>query len=216
MKREIFKVTALIVTSLSLAFILGCSENSSLNQPDNSSNSVVFKSNLGTMDSSHTWRAIVLPLENELGKKDKKGKGSSGFTVTGLIKADKKSRLKIKDKYDGGPHDKVEVDIKVEFPEQTVAEDTYVTMTFNPQSGMTTFLPHMIFNKKAKVSIKYKGADLSNIVEEESINFVYLTENGEYIPIDKKKYKIKVKKDEGNVEVKDVEDLDFSRYCFTY
>ena len=210
MKREILKETALIVIGLSLAIIFGCSENTSLNQPDSNSNSAVLKSHLGTMDSAQTWQFLSLPNENELGKKEK---GSNGFTVTGLIKADKKSKLQIKEKYDGGPHGEVKVEIKVDFPEQTVAEDTYITMTFDPETGITTFLPHMIFNHKAKVSVKYEGADLSNI-DEDALNFLYWNENGEYIPVDKKKYKIKVKKNEGKVEVKDVQDLDFSRYVF--
>jgi hypothetical protein len=216
MKRETLKKTALALFSLCLAFIFGCSENSTLNQPDNKSSSTVFKNDLSTLDdSTQTWTPIVLPAENQLGKKDKKGKGSTGFTVTGLIEAAKKSKLQIKDKYSGGPHGEVSVEIKVEFAANTVAEDTYITMTFDPSTGVTTFLPHMIFEKRAKVSVMYKGADLSDIEDEESINFMFLDDNGEYKAIDKKKYKIKIKKKEGKVEVKDVEDLGFSRYMFT-
>jgi hypothetical protein len=214
MKREIFKETAIILLSLSLVFIFGCSENNSLNQPDNQPSSVVSKNDNGM--SLSPISALQLPPALGLQKgKGKKSKGSGGWSDTEEVKADKSVKLKIKEKYES-EFGKIEVEIKVEIKKNYLEEGSFITMTCDPSTGVISFLPHMIYDKIAKVSVGYKGLSewLSGVTAQQ-INFVYLEANGDYIAIDQSNIKIKYKDDKvDEVSIKDVDGLNCARYIY--
>jgi len=207
MKREIFKETATILLSLSLVLIFGCSKNGSLNQPDSYPNSDLYKNSPGMITDS-PWIIITLPEGASL----LKGKKSKGWTDTEEVKPDKKVKLKIKEKYES-EHGKVEVEIKVDIKKDHLTPGSFITMTFEPSTGLITFLPHMIFEKIAKVSVKFKGLRLA--VDKGKINFIYLEADGEYVAVDKKNIKVKYK--DGvvtEISIKGLDGLNCGRYAF--
>ena len=199
MKGTTFKELVIALLSLSLVFIFGCSENNPINQPDDEVNSSVTQS----VTAEPNWFKLPKFISKGLNK-------GTGFSVTKMVKANKNTKMSIKDDFEG-PNGKVKVDIKIDFKKGTVPNDTEITMTFNTENGVLTFSPHMIFNKDAQLELKYDGLDLDG-VEEGDINFLYLAPDGNYEPIDKTKIKIKVKN--GELSLKHGKIPHFSRYGF--
>ena len=189
----------LILITLLLAAVWGCSENYSITEPVNQDNESVTQS----VTAEPNWFKLPKFVSKGLNK-------GTGFRVTKMVKANKNTKMSIKDDFEG-PNGKVKVDIKIDFKKGTVPNDTEITMTFNTENGVLTFSPHMIFNKDAQLELKYDGLDLDG-VEEGDINFLYLAPDGNYEPIDKTKIKIKVKN--GELSLKHGKIPHFSRYGF--
>ena len=102
---------------------------------------------------------------------DKKQGKKTDLTVTGLIKSKKSSELIMDSSYKldsgkkgHGKHGKkVEVYAKIKYPAKAVDKDVMITMTFDPETQVFTFSPHMTFNKDAKLEVKLKGLDLKGV-----------------------------------------------------
>lgn len=195
MERTILLIAILLVT------IWGCSEHKSTTEPVNQNNSSVAQS----VTAEPNWIALPKPTFQSLYK-------GTGFIKTKLVEADKNTKLEIKDEYEGGPKGKVKLEVTIEFKKGTVAEDTFITMIFDTKTGVITFMPNMIFNKEARLELKYYGIDLTG-VNEDDVNFQYLAPDGNYEAVDKRKIKVNIKK--GEIILKFVKIPHFSYFGFT-
>lgn len=199
MKTTTFKEMALVLLALSLVFVFGCSEKLSITEASDQTASSVTQS----VTAEPNWIKMPKLVSKSLIK-------GTGFKVKKMVKANKTTKMSIKDSYNG-PKGKVKVDITIDFKKHTVAKDTEITMTFDIETGVITFLPHMIFNKEATLDVDLDGLDLDG-VEEEDVNFFYLATDGNYEAVDKLKVKVKI--DKGNVKLKKGKIPHFSRYGF--
>lgn len=199
MKTTTFKEMALVLLALSLVFVFGCSEKLSITEASDQTTSSVAQS----VTAEPNWIKMPKLVSKSLIK-------GTGFKVTKMVKANKTTKMRIKDSYNG-TNGKVKVDINIEFKKHTVAEDTEITMTFDIKTGVITFSPHMIFNKNAGLEVVLEGMPLE-IIESADLNFLYLAPDGKYEAIDK--HFIKVKIDKGKVTLKHGKIPHFSRYGF--
>ena len=222
-----------LVLSFVLAGVLifGCSCDDSIVGPDSQDMDISPEMSIANENENLD---IALPSFH---KKDKKGNKDTGLSVTGLIEAKKSSELVMdsyyeadsdgqdhgkKDKHDKkdkkdkkgkkGKHgDRVEVYAKIDYPANSVDEDVTITMTFNPETGVFTFGPSMVFNKDAKLTVKLKGLDLEG-VDKKDVDFVYHRLDGtvEYV----KHSNISINEKKGELKVENIKIRHFSRFGF--
>jgi len=181
-----------LVFLLSLLLSYACKEETSLIAPGK------------TSVSSEEPNWISLPLSaNRLQKT---------FMVTQKITKRRGGTISLKKAYVGGPHGKVKVSVKMEFPPKSIDHDEKFTLTIDDETGMMSISPEMTFNKAVSLTIKLEGIDLSGL-DEDQIGFVYLDADGNYIPADFNKLKIDIGK--GKLGVIKVTTNEGSRYGFT-
>lgn len=177
-----------------------------------------------SVQSGDEFSDIALPRFN---KKGKKGNKDTGLTVTGVILSKKSSDLVMDSYYyddnadgkdkkgkkgkKGKKDNKVEVYAKIDYPANSVDEDVEITMTFDPETGVFTFGPSMVFNKDAKLTVKLKGLDLKG-VDKKDIDFVYHRLDGteEYV----KHSNISINEKKCELKVENIKIRHFSRFGF--
>ena len=184
-----------IVVLLSL-FVIGCSEQTSINTPENK---VITK--------EPNW--ISLPHMN----------GESGMSVMSMpiFQASKEidgktgGKIRIDEKYLGGPLGEVKVKAELEFPKDAFVGSKNITMILDTQFGLATFSPHAYFDKDAIYNVEFIGLDLTGL-DSKNVGFVYQAEDGSYEYIDYSKIEVDLKS--GKLKVRDARLPHFSRYGF--
>jgi len=183
-------------------FFISCSNEDSIVCPDQQSSNnvpaIVGEANLAES------------LPESIPIHFKKGK-TTGLTVTGLIKAKRRSDLTMNAVYREDGHRKVKVYSKIQFPAHAVDEDVEITMTFDPVTGIFSFSPSMTFNKAAKLTVNLKGLDLTGI-DPKGIVFIYYAADGTLEYVDHSNIGINLKK--GELKVKNIKIQHFSRFGF--
>ena len=179
-----------IIALLSL-FMIGCSEQTSVNSPIDNVNT-----------SEPNW--ISLPM----------GSGSkieNQFSTSGYIDKNNDSEFIIDESRSGGPKGLVKTIVKMKFYAGSVNKKSFMTLTSDDITTVCTFGPSQTFLKPGELYVKYEGLDLTGINAEE-IDFVYMNANGVYESI---QYgEIIVDKQSGILELKDGKITHFSRYGF--
>ena len=66
-----------------------------------------------------------------------------------LVTPDQAEKIRVDAEWEGGIHGLVQISATIEFPKGAVDEDTYITMELDSETGVVTFMPHMIFNVNA-------------------------------------------------------------------
>jgi hypothetical protein len=155
---------ALVFLSISMVFIFGCSDESSITEPIEEINPDLTKS-LTAENGSFT---LPKPIFKSLQK---------SFSTTRVVKADENTTLRIKKDYESeaGP---VKVDAKVMLKRGSVAEDTEVTMTFNAEAGTISFFPGLTLAKDAQFEFRFNYSDLPEI-DKDRLEFFYLNKDGD-------------------------------------
>lgn len=175
--------------------VVGCSEQSSVLSPNN---------NVNTNESN--W--ISLPSIN----KDANGMSVMSmpiFQASKDIDGKKGGKIKINEKYAGGPFGEVNVQAELEFPKNAFSGTKYITMILDTEWGYATFSPYSIFDKDAIYNAEFIGLDLSGI-DSTNVKFAYLAADGtvEYAVNDG----ITVDLSTGTLSVKNARIPHFSRY----
>jgi len=190
MRRYIYLFTLLTL------FIVGCGEQSSMLAPDNKFST-----------SEPNW--ISLPNMN----------GESGMSVMSMpiFQASKEidgktgGKIRIDEKYLGGPLGEVKVKAELEFPKDAFVGSKNITMILDTQFGLATFSPHAYFDKDAIYNVEFIGLDLTGL-DSKNVGFVYQAEDGSYEYIDYSKIEVDLKN--GKLKVRDAKLPHFSRYGF--
>ncbi len=186
-----------IVLILFLAIFYGCSEKTSLVEPD-----------LSSPVSENSFNFLNLPARqgNSLYKIHKASKeiiNSEGGTIS------------INDEYSAADGEIVKVFASIEFPAGAFFGDSdlsyNIEMTLDDETTSESFSPHMYFNKYPVYNVRYEGLDLSNVNTDE-IKFMFRGDDGsveelEYDPI-------RIDTSAGTLEVQNVKLPHFSRYGF--
>jgi len=117
----------------------------------------------------------------------------------------------LKAEYEGGVHGVVKIDARIQFPRKAFSGIQDITLIIDSENGLTTFYPHMKFNKSAVYDLKFDGLDLSN-VDPDNIDFVYQSEDGTIEKVEYDKLKVDIKA--GKIEIQKAKLNHFSRYGF--
>ena len=179
-----------------LLFAIGCSERTSINSPE---------TNVLTQEPN--W--ISLPNMN----------GENGMSVMSMpiFQASKEidgktgGKIRIDEKYLGGPLGEVKVKAELEFPKDAFVGSKNITMILDTQFGLATFSPHAYFDKDAIYNVEFIGLDLTGL-DSKNVGFVYQAEDGSYEYIDYSKIEVDIKN--GRLKVRDAKLPHFSRYGF--
>jgi hypothetical protein len=179
--------------------LFGCSEQPTLNAPEDSS----------IAKAEPDW--VSLPAQ--VSDKGMSVMTFPSFKAGDYIDGEKGGKIKIDEKYEG-PNGEVMVKAEIEFKKGAFEGVKYITMVLSTEFGSATFSPHAIFNEDAIYNAEFKGLDLSGMSEEKAkqIKFVYQALDGSYEYIDFSKVEVDVK--EGKLKVKDAKLPHFSRYGF--
>jgi hypothetical protein len=183
-----------IIVLLSL-FVIGCSEQSSINSPVNNVNTNEPNwISMPTMKTATRMSVMSMPI----------------FQASALIDGEKGGKIKIDEKYDG-PNGEVKVKAELEFPKNAFVGSKYITMILDTQFGLATFSPHAYFDRDAIYNAEFLGLDLTG-VDSKNVGFVYQAEDGSYEYIDYSKIEVDLKN--GKLKVRDARLPHFSRYGF--
>ena len=178
-----------IIAVLSL-FVIGCSEQMSVNSPVN------------TNTAEPNW--IALP--------DKESMIVNGdVSVSRLLYGTDESLLEINTGYAGGPIGWISITANARFQRNSFGGSRYTTMSVNDKFGTATFSPSGTFTKPVIYNLTIMGVDLSK-VDPAKVSFVYLSPNGQYYkPVYDKIY---VEKQSGKLQIVNAQLPHFSRYGF--
>ena len=186
----------IILLALATIFMFGCQEADNPLVPE--INSIDSNQNI----QQPNW--ITLPKSDNMSIE-------KNFASHRKINGKRGGEIRLKTEYEGGIHGKVKIDAKIKFPKKAFYGQTDIALLIDSQNGLTTFYPHMQFNRAAEYNLKIEGLDLSN-VDPKNIDFVYQAPDGS---IEKVKYdKIKVDIKKGYIEVQKAKLNHFSRYGF--
>jgi hypothetical protein len=145
-----------IIVLLSL-FVIGCSEQTSINAPAN---------NVNTTEPN--W--IALPQAegiqvNTEWTSSKKINGAQGGFFSNYVS------------YPGGILGSVTIYAKIEFYQGAYAGNQTITMTLSDQNTSAKFSPSMDFNRTVLLNTTYSGLDLTG-VDPATVKFVYIADDG--------------------------------------
>jgi hypothetical protein len=132
------------------------------------------------------------------------------YSISKLVESKKTVKIELKDEYEGGVHGQVSFMIKVNIPQGSTDNDVDVTMSFNPEDGILTLLPHIIFNNPVEIEYWVEGFDLKE-GDEDKLDFVYMNPNGTYESLERKRLKCDVEK--GGVKLYEGLTNHFSRFA---
>lgn len=191
--------TTILIIVLFLTALTACKDENSIVGPANDQQS-----------SASAWEPnwIEIPQSNLLQKK---------FLIEGTISKVDGVILGMVEQWKtpDGPHPKVQVRCKLKFRENSVDEDKHIIWLFRHTTGVSTFLPHMMFNRPAELSITLTGLPLVE-GDDEIIKFYYFwtDENGvgQWDYISALHFRVDVKK--GEISMLQAKLPHFSRYGF--
>lgn len=157
---------------LSIFFMIGCQDDNSILEPTN---------NLSTASPQNKGR-IILPKFISLPGEDTDGSLAKfvdgvGWTTTNLVTSSNDTELVVKEKYEGGIHGKVQIEVKIKVLKGSIYEDDYMTMTVNENNGTVAISSSQYLNKDAELSIKFVGLNLEDETSED-ISFGFLADDG--------------------------------------
>ncbi len=189
--KKVLTLIALVVFTL-----IGCQEADNPLSPVTDTNIQKYD------DAQPNW--ITLPKSTNMSIEKN---FSSKKNINGKIGGE----VRVKAEYEGGIYGLVKIDARIQFPKNAFWSKKDITLSIDSQNGLTTFFPHMKFNKSAIYDLKIEGLDLRD-VDVDNIDFVYQSPVGS---IERVKYdKIKVDKSKGYIEVQKAHLNHFSRYGF--
>jgi len=167
-------------------FIAGCSENSNIVAPVESSS------------TEPNWiSAPSLSLQKDA-------------TVSRWINGWEESLLEINDGWASGTG-WISITSNARFQRYSFSGSRYITMSVNDQCGTSTFTPSGTFSKPVIYNLTIVGLDLSN-VNPATVKFVYMAPDGNYyVP---KYERLYVEKQSGKLQIVNAQLPHFSRYGF--
>jgi len=179
-----------LIVLLSL-FVIGCSEQSSINAPVN---------NLNTNEPN--W--IALPQAEGLSV-------NKDFSSSKYISGRNGGIISLNESYYSRQLGRVTIEVETEFPRYSFWGDKYITMVVDDATCTATFSPHMVFRKDVIFNATFTGVNLDK-VSPSNVKFAYLAEDGsvEYAENDG----ITVDKSRGKLVIKNAKIPHFSRYGF--
>jgi hypothetical protein len=171
-------------------FLIGCSEQMSVNTP------------ISTNTNEPNW--IALP------KADGMQINNVSYTSKNIV-GEKGGIIPLNFRYKGGPFGAVVIKSSLVFPEQSFLGEQTFTVDINDEKCLAQFGPHFIFNTKLSFNISFSGVDLSG-VKPSALKFAYLAEDGsvQYAENDG----VTVDYSTGTIEVTNAKIPHFSRYGF--
>jgi hypothetical protein len=187
------------IIAILLLFAIGCSEQTSINSPDDTLSKVSATEpnwiSMPTVKTTTRMSVMSTPL----------------FQVNKDIDGNKGGKLNIDQRYPGGPFGEIKVKAELAFPSGAFQGTKYITMIVDTAFGLATFLPHAYFSKNAKYNAEIVGLDLTG-VDPQNVGFVYQAEDGTYEYIDYTKVEVDLRI--GKLKVRDAMLPHFSRYGF--
>jgi hypothetical protein len=153
----------LSILMLLLLFVIGCTDNSNIVSPVDSTE------NNSNIINNPNW--ITLPQSTETAlKKD--------IAVSKLIYSWEDSNLEIDTRY-WSRHGRISIYANAEFQKYSFRGRRYVTMSVNDDFGTTNFSPSGTWLKPVIFNLRITGIDLRN-VDPSQVSFVYMAPNGTY------------------------------------
>ncbi len=144
------------------------------------------------------------------------------FSITKTINGDKGGQIRIKERYKTEDGHTVKIDVKLKVKKKSFPGDVDITMMVNVVNASVMFTPHMIFNKRAELEVKFEGIDLEKLdrIDLEKLgrgptgeyDFVFIDDDGSIETIDHNR--IRADKNKGKIQVKKAHLYHFSRYAF--
>jgi hypothetical protein len=145
------------------------------------------------------------------------------FSISKTINGDKGGTIKLKKSYVAEDGHKVKIDVKFKVKKHSFKGKVAITMKVNVVNASIMFTPHMDFDKRAELDVKFEGIDLEKLVriEQEKSGrgatgeyyFVFIDDDNESIETIKHG-RIKVNERKGKIQVKKAHLYHFSRYAF--
>jgi len=153
--------------------------------------SVVNPDNISQNNSQKSW--ISLPQKQAAAVE-------SDYSASKVINGETGGSFELNVKYTAKGSENVKIKAKIEVPAGAYTGEQNITMIINSTNGTATFYPDAsAFNKPLIFNLDVQGIDLSGI-DPETIDFVCLTQDGSYLPVEYKKIKVKVNKGELGVD----------------
>jgi hypothetical protein len=179
-----------IIVLLSL-FMIGCSEQSSINSPVNKVNT-----------SEPNWIAFV--SSNDLAV-------NTVHTASSLIDGAKGGSVEIKKDIPGGSFGKIQIDSRLVIRAGSFLGKMTITTNVDDAAFLTTFGPSYVFNRPLEYTFMLQGLDLRG-VNLTNLRFVYQAADGS---IEQCQYSsIDVDVNKGKIKVNSALIPHFSRYGF--
>ncbi len=144
------------------------------------------------------------------------------FSISKTINGDKGGTIKLKKSYVAEDGHKVKINVKFKVKKHSFKGKVDITMMVNVVNASVMFTPHMIFNKRAELEVKFEGIDLEKLdrIDLEKLghgptgeyDFVFIDDDGSIETIDHDR--IRADKNKGKIQVKKAHLYHFSRYAF--
>ena len=147
-----------IIVLLSL-FVIGCSEQMSVNSPVN------------TNTSEPNWIALPSAEGMQMNKT---------FTTSKAIDGAKGGMIDLNTSYNGGLFGTITLTSSLVFPKGSHSGLVTFTVSHDDKSCVSSFGPSYIFNKELILNIKYTGLDLSG-TNPAQVKFAYLAADGSVV-----------------------------------
>jgi hypothetical protein len=171
----------------------------------------------------------ISPIEtdnhsDQLSKIQTKSELSVGkiFSISKIINGDKGGKIKLKKTYVTEDGHKVKIDVKFKVKKHSFKGKETIKMTVDVVNASIMFTPHMDFDKRAELEVKFEGIDLEKLVKIEQeksghgafgeYDFVFIDDDGSIETI--KHARVKVNERKGKIHVKKAHLYHFSRYAF--
>jgi len=186
--------TYIYISMLISLFVIGCSEESSLVTPNNTNNT--------TSNNEPNWINLPKNADTKLLKT---------FVTSEFITVAEGGQLVIDETYTSTDSTLVHAYSSITFAPGVVMEDVNISMEIDDETGVSTFLPHQMFNFPAILNQTFTGLNLSG-VDPDNIELLYLSLDGNYevMPVDQ----IIVDIETGTITVVNGRIPHFSRYGF--
>ena len=193
MKHALFSFLLLLAAVL----LLGCGDTS-ISPVESDSHS--YKLN------KHSYELIKLP--------PKSSPFPIIFSKTKLIDGDIGGTIKIKASYVATDGHTVEIEGKLEVPENAFIGKVYITFTIDNEFAAASFSPELIFVTPVELDLKFEGLHLEkpNLTKGD-YDFIFVNDNGniEFVQYDG----LYVDESKGKIRVDEAKLHHFSRYGFT-
>ena len=147
-------ISIIVLVSL---FVIGCSEQTSINSPVNDLNI-----------NEPSW--ISLPSSNGM-------KVNSEWVVSKKINGKHGGSLSNKISYNGGISGTVDIEARIDFDQEAYQGNAKIIMALNDFNTSTRFSPSLHFNRTVLFNATYKGLDLTGL-DPTTIRFAFLANNG--------------------------------------
>ena len=147
-------ISIIVLVSL---FVIGCSEQTSINSPVNDLNI-----------NEPSW--ISLPSSNGM-------KVNSEWVVSKKINGKLGGSLSNKISYNGGISGTVDIEARIDFDQEAYQGNAKIVMALNDFNTSTRFSPSLHFNRTVLFNATYKGLDLTGL-DPATIRFAFLANNG--------------------------------------